>query len=103
MKKVTEPVGIGARVCFAWKGYEDKPFWYSTDLSELHKLGLKPDHDKFFMQKSVVVDFGDQGKGRIIDVDVEVGDVYLVQGTSIRGHGEDFPFTLDVIFVVEEV
>lgn len=55
------------------------------------------------MQKGVVVDFGDQGKGRINEVEVEVGDVYLVQGISIRAHGDDFPFTLDVIFVVEEV
>jgi hypothetical protein len=103
MKLIDESVGIGARVCFAWKGYEDKPFWYSTDLAELHKLGLKPEHDKFFMQKGVVVDFGVERKGRIVEVAVEIGDEYLVEGTSFRGHGKDFPFTLDVIFIVEEL
>jgi hypothetical protein len=103
MKKVTESVGIGARVCFAWKGYEEKPFWYSTDLSAIYKLGLKPDHDKLFIQKGVMVDFGSEGRGRIVEVQAEVGDEYLVQGISIRGHGKDFPFTLDVIFVVEKV
>lgn len=103
MKTVVESVGIGTRVCFAWKGYEDKPFWYSTDLSELHKLGLKPEHNKLFMQKGVVADFGNEGKGRIVEVEVEIGDEYLVEGTSFRGHGGDFPFTLDIIFVVEEV
>lgn len=103
MKKVTDSVGIGTRICFAWKGYEEKPFWYSTDLSAIHKLGLKPDHDKLFMQKGVVVDFGDEVKGRIVEVDVEVTDEYLVQGPSIRGHGRDFPFSIDVIFIVEKV
>lgn len=103
MKTITESIGIGARVCFAWRGYEEKPFWYSTDLSELHALGLSPSHDKLFVQKGVVIDFGNEGKGRVADVQVEVGDEYHAQGTSFRNHGEDFPFTLDVIFVVENV
>lgn len=96
-------MSIGTRVCFAWQGYEEKPFWYSTDLSQLHKLGLQAKDNKFFLQKGVVVDFGNEGKGRIVEVEVEVGDEFLVDGISSRAHGEDFPFTLDVIFVVEEI
>lgn len=46
------------------------------------------------MQKDVLVDFGDQGKGRIIEVEVELIDEYFVEGTSFRGHGKDFPFPL---------